>query len=128
MTEYCTIDDMTLRFGESELASITDRSNADNPIVDDDIVNQAIKDASGKMDAELLMRFEQPKKPFSTVLNLICCDIARWLLYEDSLDEENIIQRRYERALSLLSNIASGTLYVVGLVEKTPDRVRIIRA
>lgn len=121
---------MTLRFGEEELASITDRTDGDSnvPQGDDDVIEAAIADASAVIDGVLLQLFEEPQKPYSNILSLICADVARWLLYEDSLDEDGIIQRRYERALSLLSKIADGTLHVVGLVKKSPTRLRAIRA
>lgn len=128
--KYCTIEDMALRFGEEELASITDRTDGDSnvPQGDDDVIEAAIADASAVIDGVLLQLFEEPQKPYSNILSLICADVARWLLYEDSLDEDGIIQRRYERALSLLSKIADGTLHVVGLVKKSPTRLRAIRA
>ena len=128
MAEYCTEQDMVTRFGEDEIASITDRSDSDTPIIDDDVLNAAIADASAQMDGELLQMYEQPVKPFSNTLILICCDIARWLLYEDSLDVDQIVQRRYDMAIELLSDISSGVKYVEGLVAKSPSRLKVIRA
>ena len=126
---YCTQEDLFSRFGEGEIAAVTDRSNSSSPVVDDDVLNDAISDASKEIDGWLLGKFIVPTPP-PEALVLICCDITRWLLYDDSLDEDTIIHRRYEKSIATLKSIAAGDFVIDGLVPIDGDgaNVRFIRA
>ena len=112
---YADAYDMEVRFGEAELIEITDRS--DSGQYDDEFVLSAIEDASAEIDSYVAVRYTLPLSDVPPLLRRLCCDIARFRLYDDSPTEE--VRRRYDSALEQLQRVARGELllaYEYGMV------------
>lgn len=95
---------MVNRFGEAEIISLTD---PDNLVIDPVVVGRALDDASAEIDTYLCGRYDLPlTAPYPAILERVCCDIARYRLYDDLPIVE--VRKRYEDALSWLRDIAAG--------------------
>ena len=106
---YATAADLVARFGEEELVQLADPQGTG--AWDAGIVNQALADASAEMDAYLAERYAVPV-PASDLVVRICCDIARYRLWEDRASDE--VRRRYEDAVRMLRDIAAGRAALPG--------------
>lgn len=104
-----SLDDLIDRFGERELANLTDRENY--AVIDETIINHAIADATSEINSYLNptgliadgVYIGTPPK----ALVIKACDIARYYLYENGTPE--IVEVRYKQAIDWLK-----------LVSKTP--------
>ena len=105
---YATADDLTTRFTESELIQLTDRAQVGE--IDTDVLTAAISDATSEIDDYLSKRYPLPITDLTALARLvrICCDIARYVLYDDHATEHVI--RRYGEAVSYLKAVAAGDL------------------
>jgi len=103
---YATRAQMESRFGAAEVQGLAG-TNAN-------VVDEAIADASAKIDAKLRGRYALPFDASLAELTAIACDIARFLLYKDAAPD--IVVKRYDTAMSQLRDYASGisTLDVPG--------------
>lgn len=101
---YATQADMEERFGETELAQITDLENGTT--VDEDVLSAAIDDASSEMDGYIGTRHDLPLEDPPEILRMLCCDIARYHLYKAQPTET--VRKRYEDAIRFLRDVASG--------------------
>lgn len=97
-----TLDDLIDRFGETELAQLTDRENY--AVIDETVINHAITDAIAETVAYLNptglisdgVYIGTPPK----ALKIKVCDIARYYLYENGVTE--IVEKRYKQAIDWL--------------------------
>ncbi|MGB1088599.1 MAG: phage protein Gp36 family protein, partial [Alphaproteobacteria bacterium] len=110
-TPYARVQDMLDRFGKSELTGLTDPGR--NAIVDDALVERALADAKGLMDAAITDRL--PPQGFAIgavppLLTRLAADIARYLLHDDRAPKA--VRQRYEDAMDLLARIGRGELAV----------------
>ncbi len=94
------------RYGEEELIQLTDRTQAEE--IDDTVIDAAINDATGTMDAYLGTRYALPLSSVPAVLKRICCDIARYLLHGNEAPES--VSDRHGAAIEFLQAIAKGDL------------------
>lgn len=109
MTLYCTTDDLITRFGETEIIQLTSK---ESPIdaINYDVLNLAISDASAEIDG-YLARFSLPLVSVPKTLTRICCDIARYFLYDDStLTEDHPVDKRYKAVIKFLEQVSKGTI------------------
>lgn len=105
------------RFSESELIQLTDRDNLN--IIDESVLTQAINDASAEIDS-YLSHYSLPLVIVPQTLGRISCDMARYYLYDDSVNE--LVTKRYENALKFLSMVARGTISLgVDNLGKAPE-------
>ena len=104
---YANVADMVARFGDLEVIQISDR-NLDG-LIDDDVVNVALRDASAEIDA-YLGRFKRPFDEVPPILTRLCCDIARYRLAATSgvLITDEIRNRYKIDVLDLLKALAKG--------------------
>jgi len=102
---YCTQDDLVTRFGEEELAQLTDHNWEDGRL-DETVIARAIDDATGEIDARLVKRYPLPLETTPRLLTRVACDIARFYLYQDRVTET--VEKRYAAAIKLLDGIARG--------------------
>lgn len=102
---YCTQDDLVTRFGEEELAQLTDHNWEDGRL-DEAVIARAIDDATGEIDARLVKRYPLPLETIPRLLTRVACDIARFYLYQDRVTET--VEKRYSAAIKLLDGIARG--------------------
>jgi len=123
---YCTSYDMITRFGNDELVQRTDRANTG--LINDTVLAQAISDATAEINA-YLAGFAMPST--STILIGICCDIARYRLYDDQILYSDLgkpisqVAIRYERWMVYLKEVAAGKIKlspdVNGVVEESAN-------
>lgn len=107
MTPYATKAEMVERFGEQELIELTDRNGTAGAIVDS-VLDAALADASADIDGYLGGRYPLPLAVVPKVLNRHACDLARYYLYDNRLDDTHPAARRYKAAIRLLEQVAAG--------------------
>lgn len=95
-----TKQDMVERFGQVELAQITDHEHGTE--INDDALNLALADATDEAQSYLKgagIIINNPQK----ALVLKVCDIARYYLYENGVTE--IVEKRYLQAIQWLKTV-----------------------
>ncbi|SDI53746.1 gp436 family protein [Propionivibrio dicarboxylicus] len=107
---YATQADMETRFGEEELAQLTDRESATT--IDAGVVARALNDAKAEIDGYLSARYALPLTTVPDILVRINCDIARYFLFDDRVTEA--VRNRYLDAVKLMRSIASGDVTMAG--------------
>lgn len=108
---YATQTDLTDRFGATELAQRTDRTNG--TVIDATVLGRALSDADSEIDGYLATRYTLPLPSTPPVLNRLACDIARYRLYDDAVPES--VRVRYQDAVSLLKRLSSGEVQLAGI-------------
>ena len=103
---YCTKQDLIDRFGSDELMQLTDRDNMG--LIDDTVLNQAINDASAEMDGYLASRYSLPLVNIPQTLKPLCCNIARYKLYDEQASEQ--VSKRYDAAIKFLFSVSKGEI------------------
>lgn len=103
---YCSPQDVIDRFGEDELLSLTDRLGLG--VIDNTVLTQAINDASALMDGYLASRYQLPLTHAPATLKPLCCNIARYYLYDEQASEQ--VAKRYDDAVKFLKAVASGDI------------------
>lgn len=104
---YCAADEMTNRFSEEELIQLTDKDGSVGAIVTE-VLEQSIADASATIDGYIGGRYQLPLSSVPSILHRLCCDIARYFLYDDQLGEEHQATKRYESAIKYLEQVSNG--------------------
>lgn len=106
---YCAVSDLTTRFERHELIRLTDKDGSAGDIVNA-VVETAISDASATINGYLAGVVRLPLSRVPDNLNHLCADIARYYLYDDSLDEQHPAYRRYKVAMDYLKSVAKGDI------------------
>jgi len=101
---YATVADLVARYGEQEIIQLTDR--AGTGVIDAAVANAALADATAEIDAYLSRRWQLPLASTPALIRQLCCEIARYRLWEDQASDE--VRRRYEDAVRLLRDLAAG--------------------
>ena len=109
---YATQADLVDRFGELELSQRTDRVNGTN--IDAVVLGRALADADAEIDAYLATRYCLPLASVPAVLTRLAADMARYQLCADKVPDP--VRLRYEDAVKLLRQIASGGVQLTGAV------------
>lgn len=109
---YATAADLSLRFGEAELAQLADPLHTGEP--DAAVLALALADADAEIDGYLAARYQLPLPSVPAVLVRVACDVARYRLWADRASDE--VRRRYEDASKLLTNLSKGVV-ALGLAE-----------
>lgn len=109
---YATKADMVSRFGEKELAQLTNRVNGKT--IDDSVVNQTLADTDSIINGYLAERYSVPVQSQDTQLVRCACDIARYYLFSDKLTE--VVRQRYEDAIALLKDIQRNKYQLVDAI------------
>lgn len=107
---YATLIDMTTRFGEIELAQLTDRT--DGLVIQQDVLARALSDATAEVDGYLATRYRVPLTLVPQLLVRLVCDIARYRLYDERTTEA--VRQRYEDSVRMLKSISSGAVLLAG--------------
>jgi len=102
---------MTERFGATELAQRTDRTNG--TVIDAVVLDRALSDADSEIDGYLATRYTLPLSGTPPVLNRLACEMARYRLYDDGVPET--VRLRYQDAVSLLKRLSSGEVQLAGI-------------
>jgi phage gp36-like protein len=129
---YATQTDMTDRFGATELARRTNRT--DGSTIDTVVLGRALADADAEIDGYLATRYSLPLPSTPPVLVRLACDMARYRLFEDGAPET--VRVRYQDSVSLLKRMSSGEVQLAGITPtpatggggnavaiRTPERV-----
>ena len=109
-TPYVSEQNLIDRFGESELAQLTDTVNRPASTVDAARVAAAIRDASALIDSYIVARTPLPLNTIPPVLTRVAGDIARYYLHGSRADGDHPATMRYRDALSWLKDVAKGTV------------------
>lgn len=110
-----TQDDLIARFGEEEMAALSDheRGTTLNP----EVIARAIADAEAEVASYLapvgLANITPPK-----ALIIKACDIARYYLHQDGA--EGIVKERYEYAIRWLKDVMRNPAMLTGMGDTTP--------
>lgn len=117
-----TLTDLTDRFGEAEIAQLTDRESYQE--IDMDVVNRAIFDAESEIESYLntaglvsrnqqgdLVYTKSPIAPKSLIIK--ACDICRWYLHDEQIT--HTVQKRYDEAIAWLKLVMKNPSMLTGL-------------
>ncbi|WP_314140430.1 phage protein Gp36 family protein [Buttiauxella noackiae] len=105
---YATREDMVRLFGERECVSLTDRRYTG--LIDDDVMNNSLIQASAEIDGYLCGRYPVPWADEPRVLVGKCCHITRYLLCGSDTQMTVAIRERYEDTVRYLEKIAAGKI------------------
>jgi len=108
---YATQADLIDRFGATELAQRTDRTNG--TVIDTVVLGRSLSDADAEIDGYLATRYTLPLPSTPPVINRLACDIARYRLYDDGVPET--VRLRYQDAVALLKRMAAGDVQLAGV-------------
>lgn len=110
-----TLQDLIDRFGESELIHLTDKEHY--AFIDETVINHAISDAIAEVVGYLNPTgLVQNGVYIGTVpksLVLKTCDIARYYLYENGINE--IVEKRYKQAIDWLMLVQKNPSMLTGV-------------
>lgn len=101
---YATQSDMVDRFGQTEVAQLTDLVNG--AVINTAVLGRALGDADAEIDARVGARYALPLASVPPVLVRVAADIARYFLWADAASEQ--VRNRYKDAIGLLDKIATG--------------------
>lgn len=110
---YATQPDLIDRFGELELAQLTDRANG--AVIDTVVLGRALADADAEIDSYLATRYTLPLASTPLVVTRLACDMTRYRLYDAAMPET--VRVRYQDAVSLLKRLANGDVQLAGLAD-----------
>lgn len=118
--------DLIARFGEQELAQLTDR--AAYQVIDSTVVAHAIADAEAEAEsylraAGLVARNSKGDLTYIAAVNppkaliIKLCDIARYYLHENAVT--GIVEDRYKQAIAWLKEVMRSPAMLTGAAETT---------
>jgi phage gp36-like protein len=105
---YATRQDLIDRFGEEEIRQLTDRALPAAGVINDTVVNRALADADGDINAAVRRRYTLPLATIPSELVRVACNLARYYLYDDRAGEE--VTRRFQDEKKFLAAIADGSM------------------
>lgn len=123
MSTYATVQDLIDRYGEREIAQVSNREGLD--VIDTDVVARALGDANAEVHSHVATRYRVPFDPVPTLLVRLACDIARYRLYDDAVPEE--IRNRYTDAVRILGKIANGEMSF-GEADASPSHPQLVQS
>ncbi|KEQ19172.1 gp436 family protein [Endozoicomonas numazuensis] len=106
---YATREAMILRFGEDEVISLTDRDGSAGVVVDA-VLDPVLDDAAATIDGYLAGRYLLPLLQVPATLERIACDLARYYLYDNRLDDSHPAALRHKEGIRYLEQLGSGKL------------------
>lgn len=107
---YAAQQDLIERFGQAEIAQLTDP--AAGVTIDVTAVARALGDADAEIDSYLGARYALPLAAVPAVLVRIASDIARYYLWDNAAPET--VRTRYQAAVALLKQLAGGQTVLAG--------------
>lgn len=105
---YCTLADLTARYGARMLVALTDRGDVALGVIDGGVIDRALADTDAMIDGYLAGRYALPLASVPTLLTDIAQQIAIWKLHIAAPDPK--VEADYKDALRALRDIAAGTI------------------
>ncbi|WP_432719848.1 DUF1320 domain-containing protein [Jeongeupia wiesaeckerbachi] len=126
---YCTLADLQLAIPMATLIQLTNDSatdfNAPAPVLNQAVVDEAVRQAEELVDAYLRGRYLLPLEPVPTVVKDITVNLARHWLYArrpEGNDLPDAVTRTYKSALQMLEAIRDNKLTIGAPTgEATPE-------
>lgn len=123
-----TLQDLIDRFGETEIAKLTDRKNYQ--VIDEAVAATAIKDAEGEVAGYLRAAGLVSKDALGNIvyrngadlpsdLALHTCNIARYNLYDNGVTET--VEKRYDDAIKWLDKVKKDPTMLTGPITEQPN-------
>ena len=113
---YATQADLIDRFGEAEIAQLSDRVNGSTPNAV--VIGRALADAQAEIDAYLGARYALPLDTVPPVIVRLAADVARYHL--DGNNGNESVRQRYLDAVGLLKRLANGEVRLDGAAQHPP--------
>lgn len=106
MAAYCTLADLTGRFGQAELVQLAPDGSG---LIDEARVARAIGDASDTIDGYLRVRYVLPLTAVPPLLTSLCIALARHHLYQggDRTPTDQVTAAR-DQVIAFLKDVAAG--------------------
>jgi len=124
---YSTQDDMLQQLDETSLIRLTD--DAEDGVIDAEVVTRAITDADATIDAYCQGRYTVPLTPVPDKIRGISVDIAVYNLYSRKGDTAPDIRKdRHKEAIRFLEKVSEGKIKLGALTPapiNTADSVQI---
>ena len=105
---YATKQDLIDRYGATELAQLTDRTNRPPTTIDDVIVGRAHDDASSEIDGYIRKVVRLPLTVVPRILVKRASDIARYYLHGKAAGKDDQVTRAYAEATRWLRDVSMG--------------------
>ena len=105
---YTTLAELSDRFGEDQLISLTDRAEVATGAIDLDVINRAIADADALIDGDVATRYQLPMATTPALLANIATLIAFWNLH--LYDPSPKLKQDYGEAIDFLKSISKGQI------------------
>ena len=118
MAAYCTKADLVARFGEKELAELTDETAATS--IDDTEVDNACDEASSLIDSYVAVRYVTPLDPVPTIVRKWACDLARAAIWKDRAGKDSAVTRNADAAMAQIRDVAKGIASLPDATGETP--------
>ena len=107
---YAQISDLVLRFGQTQLIQLTDRSTPPADAVDDTVAQQALDDTTPMIDGYVGARYALPLPTTPPLLTDVACDLARYRLFVDQVPDQ--VKARHDQAVETLRRISKGEIKI----------------
>lgn len=105
---YCTLQNLTDRFGTQALLDLTDRATPPAGEIDETVVDRAITDTGALIDGYLKDRYTLPLTSVPPLLTDLALAIAFYKLHVHLTEDK--VRNDYKDALATLVQIANGTV------------------
>lgn len=106
---YCTLSDLTDRFGDRVITALTDRGERAAGVIDPAVVARAIADTDAVLNGYLAQRYDLAAlQPTPALLRDLALSVAIWKLHPAAPDAK--VEADYKDALRTLRDIAQGTV------------------
>lgn len=105
---YCSLQDLTDRYGERMLVALSDRGELASTEPDAALFDRAIGDAAAAIDAYLAARYALPLASTPAIVRDIALRIAIYNAHGQTVSEK--VKDDYKEALRQLQQISAGTM------------------
>lgn len=105
---YCTIAQLTDRYGTALLRELTDRADVATGSIDETVLNRAIADADAVIDGYLRGRYSLPLTSTPALLVDLSLVISIYKAHANVASEK--IRKDYDDAIKTLTQISNGTV------------------
>lgn len=120
MPAYAALSDLTERFEEREIVQLTD--DAGTGAADEAIAGRALTAASATIDGYLAATYQLPLARVPDNIVDLCCDIARFKLWQRKGTPPERVARDYDLAIKMLGEISRGTIKIDAGTREQPAR------